>query len=400
MASAVKPRSSLNSELYSVVFWCFCAFRSDLAKSRKHPRHHSMAILRYPIPYQIYAVPKGKRLPRIISVAAEAAFEIPEHDDISAPVVAEFQMEWPYGVFPISTKANENATHLQRPMAELRYAGGHFFTAVYITDKGSHRPAKVDELEEVMGGERHLATVMTHLYATIGDEMRSRLKAQRNEKLRSLDETPHSDRQVGGEVELQNSEVMFNFAKDDAAKYISVDGHLWRRVGEEPCLIYEVDADKRSIQVSVKKSSHIGSKALSRSFSLSRFDDLLDHLETHYPSYNVTAQVSDVNVIHPEAFTIDHDAISMWRTAYELRRGLEQHLAGLEEIALDAWYDLRDEAQRTNDTNVGERGQLLADIVNRLTAQLPDDRKFEFARIELQRWEMRPVTAQSHRSRF
>lgn len=356
-----------------------------------------MAILRYPIPYQIFAVPKGMKKPRAIDIAAEAAFEIPDHDEISAPLVAELQMEWPNGVFPSWLKEADNLTPIKPPKAQFRYVDRRFFSAVYITDKASHRPAKVDELEEVMDGSRECATVMSHLYALNGDEFKMRMRAQREGKLSSLDETPHFNRQVKYEVALQSHDVMLDFARQDAERYISVDGYLWRRLEQEPSLVYEVNEDKKEIVVSVEKP-HRAMKAFSRNFSLSRLDDLLDHLETHYPSHDVRVALSELNVIHPEAFTLDHDAASVWKTAYDLQRRFHNELESLNEKALDAWYDLRDETQKTNQHNVAERGELLADIIRRLITQLPKKKTLDFARIELQRWDMRPVTAQSLRS--
>lgn len=348
-----------------------------------------MTILRYPIPYQIYAVPKGMRNPREIDVADEVAFEIPDCDDTDAPVVARVDKEWPTGVFSADGyQKRNNIRPPERPITEIRKFDGKFYAAVVINRKVPHTFAKVEELDEVMGGGYAMATAFTHLYAMRDEKTAKRLVQQRFGKLKTIDETPHSRRDLTIEKHVTAREHVLDFAREDARQYIAVDGFLWRAIAKEPKLQYEVP-DTGPIKVSMETPFTPNGKR--RLFNLNRLDDLIDHLETNYPGRSIDMQISELDVSEPSAFTFDDEAETMWTVGYELRQHLSGKIGEMPDDVAEAWYDLRDELTKTNGTNAPEKAELFAELSTKLLNHFADDNTLNNARRDLERWHMRPA---------
>jgi hypothetical protein len=348
-----------------------------------------MSILRYPIPYQIYAVPKGMRNPREIDIADEVAFNIPDCDDMNAPVVARVQKEWPFGVFSADGyQKRNNIRPPERLITEIRKFDDRFYAAVVINRQVPHTLAKVEDLDHVMGGGYAMATSFTHLYAMRDDKTSKRLIQQRFGKLKPLDETPHSKRDLKAERNLTAREYVLDFARQDAQQYIAIDGFLWRALAKEPKLQYEVP-ETGTITVSLESPFTRNTKR--RLFNLNRLDDLIDHLETHYPGRSIDMQISDLEVTDPSAFTFDDEAETMWTVAYELRQHLSGKIADMPEDVAEAWYDLRDELKSTNEANAPEKGELFAELSTRLLNHFNEDKSLNNVRRDLERWHMRPT---------
>jgi hypothetical protein len=352
-----------------------------------------MAILRYPIPYQIYAVPKGMRNPREIDIADEVAFSIPDCNDMDAPVVARVHKEWPFGVFPADgAQKRNNIRPPERPITEIRKFEDKFYAAVVINRKVPHIFAKVEDLDEVMGGGYAMATPFTHLYSMRDEKTSKRLIQQRFGKLKTLDETPHSKRDLNLEKHVTAREYVLDFARQDASKYIAIDGFLWRAVSNEPKLQYEVP-DTGPIVVSLESPFSSGKNR--RLFNLNRLDDLLDHLETHYPGRAIVMQISDLEVGDPSAFAFDDEAETMWRLCYELSQHLSGKIAEMPDAIADAWYDLRDTLKKTDKINASAKADLFAALSSKILDHFSDDMALENARRDLERWHMRPTRTAS-----
>ncbi|TLX17107.1 hypothetical protein [Rhizobium sp. MHM7A] len=348
-----------------------------------------MAILRYPIPYQIYAVPKGMRQPREIDVADEVAFNIPNCDDMDAPVVARVHKEWPSSVFPAdSYQKRNNIRPPERPITEIRSFDGKFYAAVVINRGVPHSFAKVEDLDDVMGGGLNMATSFTHLYAMRDEKTAKRLALQRSGNLKTLDEIPHSKRDLTTEKHVTAREYVLEFAREDARQYIAIDGFLWRAIAKEPKLQYEVP-DTGPIAVSMETPSTRNGKR--RLFNLNRLDDLIDHLETNYPGRSIDMQLYDLEVSDPSAFTFDDEAETMWTVGHELRQHLSKKIDQMPEDVAEAWYDLRDELQKTNEGNAPEKAELFAELSTKLLNHFADDKTLNNARRDLERWHMRPA---------
>jgi hypothetical protein len=348
-----------------------------------------MAILRYPIPYQIYAVPKGMRNPREIDVADEVAFTIPDCDDMDAPVVARVHKEWPSGVFSADGyQKRNNIRPPERPLTEIRKFDGKFYAAVVINRKVPHIFAKVEDLDEVMGGGFAMATPFTHLYAMRDEKTAKRLIQQRFGKLKTIDEIPHTKRDLTIEKHVVAREYVLEFAKEDARQYIAVEGHLWRAIATEPKLQYEVP-DIGPITISMEnRFTPTGKRRL---FNLNRLDDLIDHLETNYPGRSIEMQISELEVSDPSAFAFDDEAETMWTVAHELRQHLAGKLADMPDAVSEAWYDLRDELQKMSEKNAPEKADLFAKLSTTLLDHFSDDNTLNNARQDLERWHMRPA---------
>lgn len=352
-----------------------------------------MAILRYPIPYQIYAVPKGMRNPREIDVADEVAFNIPDCDDVTAPVVARVHKEWPSGVFSADDYQKRNKIRPpERLITEVRKYDDRYYAAVVINRQVPHTLAKVEDLDYVMGGGYAMATSFAHLYAMRDDKTSKRLIQQRFGKLKTLDETPHSKRDLKYEKHLAAREYVLEFAREDAQRYIAVDGFLWREIAKEPKLQYEV-TDTGPITVSLE--SPISRNSKRRLFNLNRLDDLIDHLETHYPERSIDMQISDLEITDPSAFAFDDEAETMWTVANELRKHLSAKIGDMPEDAAEAWYDLRDELNATNEANFEEKAEMFAKLSSKLLNHFADDRTLDNARHDLERWHLRPTQPSS-----
>lgn len=348
-----------------------------------------MAILRYPIPYQIYAVPKGMRNPREIDIADEVAFTIPDCTDVDAPVVAKVHKEWPFGVFPADgVQKRSNIRPPERPITEIRKFEDRFFAAVVINRKVPHVFAKVEDMDEVMGGGYAMATSFTHLYSMRDDKTSKRLIQQRAGKLKTLDETPHSKRDLHLEQHVAAREYVFDFARQDAEQYIAIGGFLWRALSHEPKLQYEVP-DNGAITVSLESPFARGKNR--RLFNLNRFDDLLDHLETHYPGRAIDMQISDLEVGDPSAFAFDDEAETIWTLCYELTNHLSGKIAAMPDPIAAAWYDLRDTLKKTDKNNAHAKAAELVSLVSVILNHFAGDRSLDKARIDFERWHMRPI---------
>lgn len=353
-----------------------------------------MAILRYPIPYQIYAVPKGMRNPRGIDIADEVAFTIPDCTDLDAPVVARVHKEWPFGVYPADdVQKRNNIRPPERPITEIRKFEDKFYAAVVINRKVPHVFAKVEDLDEVMGGGYAMATAFTHLYSMRDEKTSKRLMQQRFGKLKTLDETPHSKRDLNLEQHVTAREYVLDFARQDAGQYIAIDGFLWRALSQEPKLQYEVP-ETGAITVSLESPFARGKNR--RLFNLNRLDDLLDHLDTHYPGRAIDMQISDLEVGDPSTFAFDDEAETMWTLCYELTNHLSGKIAAMPDPIAAAWYDLRDALKKTDKTNASAKADLFATLSSRILDHFTDDRALDNARRDLERWHMRPTPGGRH----
>lgn len=348
-----------------------------------------MTILRYPIPYQIYAIPKGMRNPREIDVADEVAFEIPDCDDIDAPIIAKMHKEWPMGVFPAdSYQKRNNIRPEERPDTEIRSFNGEFYAAVVIDRGVPHKFAKVEDFDSVMGGGRHFATSFSHLYSMRDEATKKRLQAQREGNLTRLEDIPHTKRDRTIEKHSAAREYVLDFASQDAKQYIAINGFLWRKLEREPKLQYEVQ-NAGPIKVSLEMPFTRGGKR--RVFNLARMEDLIDHLATTYPEIPVSMEIFDLEVFQPDAFKFDDEAETMWTVAYELRNHMAGKIAAMPDEVAEAWYDLRDELIGTKVEDAPGKAQRFAELSTILVDHFKEDRGLETARHDLERWNMRPT---------
>jgi hypothetical protein len=351
-----------------------------------------MTLLRYPIPYQIYAVPKGSRHPREIDVADEVTFEIPDCDDVDAPIVAKVHSEWPSGVFSADNyQRRNNIRPPERPDTEIRSFNGQLYAAVVVDRTAQHKFAVIEDFDEVMGGGLHFATPFSHVYAMRDGATEKRLQAQRAGTLASIEGIPHSKRDLIVEKCVIDRKSVLDTATQDARQYITVNGFIWRKIDKEPVLQYEVH-QSGPIKVSLK--TPFSSDKKKRVFNLTRLDDLIDHLEVAYPTREIAMEFSELQIFDPTAFKFDDEAETIWTSAHVVLRHLEKQIIEMPEQVAEAWYDLRDDLIETTPKNVSVKAARFAELCAILVEHFKDDPALSIIKHDLDRWDMRPT----HRS--
>lgn len=351
-----------------------------------------MAILRYPIPYQIMAAPVGSRKPRPMEVADTALFEIPDGDDANAPVVAVIDKPWPLGVFQANSyQARNNLRPPERLITEVREYEGNFYSAVVIANGNGHQLARVEDFALVMGGGRSMATSFAHLYAMRDNGTINRLVLQHSGRMQRLEDMEIVNRSPALEEHVVNRDVVLENAARDATYYIAVDGYLWHKMPEEPKLRYDIVSNSL-INITMNKGS-MSIEGKSGYFRLTRMTEMLEFLKDNYPAHKIASEVSSLDVTIPEAFTFDDESHMMWQLAWEVFRKTDSLVP---EMPVDTiaghWFDLRDEVVALQRTQSPEgKGELLASLVAPIIDHFPDLPNAENLKARLERWEMRPL---------
>ncbi len=354
-----------------------------------------MVQVTYPIPYLMRARVRGQS--RMIDVADEIVREIGEVDDFDAPVVLTCKIAGP-------------SKNIWQPVCDreavFRYYEGHFYTPCMVVSKTFQsvveRQLAPQDLANLAQQETFWATAFGNQYPhQSGLNGKNSLPAERLRKYQA-GELPRLETLPvrGSEVGSQGRAAKIAEAEADLAKYICVDGKLWRQTRGEPIIRYSRLSRGHTMIYLDEAHAELQQHEFKGSFRIDRMEDCLDHVasltkaEAGSPD-DIIFQIADIRLDNEAAFTFDDEKDSILRLAKRLFDPLYYQAVVYEDTMSDdqraAVLDMKGALEGESD----EDAERLTKIIRDFAADWPLP-KFPLpfdVPLLLERWDLRPTMA-------
>jgi hypothetical protein len=351
-----------------------------------------MVQVTYPIPYLIRATINRER--RMVDVADEIVRDIREVEETEAPVVLTCKLNSP--------NRNIHNPVCDRPTVFRSYEGKIYAPCMVVSkdfEAVEQRQLVADDFANLAQQEFYWSTPFDKQYphqANQGGNLSlpaDRLRKYQSGELPRREQLPIRNSQTGSD----GRGAVIAAAEADLAKYISIEGKLWRQT-LEPVIRY-MRFTQGTTLIYLDENKDILQQTEARgAFRIDRMQDCLDHVEAFTTSRSGSPDaflyhVKDIIVSDSSAFTFNDEQDSVIRLAKRLYEPLYyQALIHEDTMTPDqrtAVLIMQDAMERRSDDDIEKLAEIIRDFSNNWpvpTFPLPTDVPFL-----LERWDLRPA---------
>jgi hypothetical protein len=349
-----------------------------------------MTRVTFPIPYEVKAVFKPYRTPRLIGIADEAEFDIRDVLDEEAPVYVSVQAAYHDHRYDLEEKYDDY------PRTNLRFFEGSWYAPVLRIGKQSLAAYEKDlmlpgeeRVRPLQAGDFHQYYARSPVWATVTDATSHSFKKQ---------ETLLRQQQDGSILSLENSKLKqvedietprneaIAWAKNKLADFISVEGAIYEKMKGEPAFQFWLAGDDKVVLAIHTGRDH--SRHNCGYFRLDRLDDCLDHIKTHYGDRRLLTQFADLQVERHVSLAYDDEAIALRGLIGDAMTAMWSISDGLTpELEV-----LKQELGKLNETT-SDLDDIEAWMQRFIQHAPPTAQKREAIIAGLARWEIRPTEA-------
>jgi hypothetical protein len=372
--------------------------------------------IRFPSPFQVRVVLSGKRKPETVDVEHWVTVDIPDLDETEAPIIAEFDKDFPSGVFEPAYTQQKTSVPFPRPKTEVRVYEGKFYYPLFSYDtKMDMLGGKLNALPELAPERLGIENFITGFYKSrknvsafatchgLPSEFGFISHSFLEQVTKQLDGELPTLGSLDGRVEFTAQESVESRVREIEKHFVAINGNIWL-LGGEPMLVASVDLNGDA-KISLQRRTNKDARYLEddHPFRLDRLDDCLAHVSENFGAAKVTVEFSDLTVFLPEVLRFEDELQPLHGAARKVVDRSKDRVEKMDKDQAMAWYDLRDAVESfrpsedddvpqpvLTEENAEEVAQTL-DLFNQASRDCVDTKPYKFALAAVERWKMRPA---------
>lgn len=357
-----------------------------------------MVKVTYPVPYRLRVVLRGSRstVPQMVDVSDVYHGEFREISGDDTIVAATVDTKWPH--------VTDELTKAFVPTVAIRHFEGKFFVPMWVFPKIGitgldPRPMVPNDIDELGQMVTNYYSPIEKPYAHQGNDLQGPslpavvLSQHRSGKLPALDQL--KIKRIAS-THNNHQQTQIDAAKADLARYLSIDGMLWRETRGEPVIRYMVSGKRTRLCLGDNCDALIPNDEVGE-FRLDRLDDCMEHVKSlrDLRRANDTEFLVDFErliINDPTVFCFDDEE----RAVFKAGRMLLNSFANAQERHLSIPEAVQSQMQRLEELTLSkkpEQAQAVVDTLELIRAHWPEGlhrpRDLDGT---VERWNLRPMT--------
>jgi hypothetical protein len=372
--------------------------------------------IRFPSPFQVHIIPPGKRKSERVDVEHWVTVDVPDLDETEAPIIAEFDKDFPSGVFEPGYTQQKTSVPFPRPKTEVRVHGDKFYYPLFSYDTtmemlGGKLNALPERAPERLGTENFITGFYksrknVSAFATchgLPSEFGFISHSFLDQVTKQLDGELPTLGSLEGRIEHTAQEDVEFRVREIEKHLVSINGNLWL-LGTEPMLVASIDLNGNA-KVSLLRRTNEDARFIEddHPFRLDRLEDCLAHVAENFSAEKMTVEFSDLKVFLPEFLRFEDELQPLHGAARKVVDRSKDRVEKMEKDQAMAWYDLRDAVEPfrppENDdipqpVLTEENAEAVAQALetfNQASLNAIDTKPYKFALAAVERWKMRPA---------
>lgn len=307
-----------------------------------------MKTMQFPCPVAYGVVAKGKKKSETQWVAHWVPLDFVYVNETEAPVVAQFDRDFPDGVFEKGFAPVEVQLPYERPRTQIRMYGGDLYVPLYHCHKQIvNCVEKLPELAPVRVGFDNFIQAFAEGNRKLVSNFRDSFRFGGEKNLEHVpkmlaDELPNLAT-IEGTVESGSLQHTVDKLQPYTKDVIFINDDAWVKTAE-PVIRVEMQPDSPVAHAHISHGRNdFGTYDLdAHVFRLDRLDDVRCHIAEHFPHLRLFEHFSDLNVRVPEVLTFEDERRPLEGVAFGLLQQRREQIKHMSIEEADAWYNLRD----------------------------------------------------------